>query len=91
MIGVRKCPGDKVPSMSIVKSLDVHEDPEQFDDGQGRVSVIELDSHLLGQLVPVDCLPPLEPSNQVMHAGRYEQILLFQPKLFASIRVVIRV
>ena len=46
VVGVGKGPGDNAPGLPPGQLLQVHEDVHELGDAEGRVGVVELDSHL---------------------------------------------
>ena len=47
VVGVSKGLGDNVPCLIPIKTLQIDQDALQLDNGQSRMGVVELDSHLV--------------------------------------------
>nr|BFE71643.1 hypothetical protein GCM10020092_049440 [Actinoplanes digitatis] len=88
--GVReRAPGDR-PGPVPVETLLVDEHPHQLGDRHDRVGVVELDHHLVGEVVPVAVAQPEAPHDVAQRAGDQE-VLLLEAQLAAELGAVVRV
>mmetsp|Transcript_42557 Transcript_42557/g.106218 ORF Transcript_42557/g.106218 Transcript_42557/m.106218 type:complete len:307 (+) Transcript_42557:3078-3998(+) len=91
VVGVVEALSREVPCLVPVEPLDVDEEAHHLRDGDGRVGVVELETHLGRQLVPTAALLLLEPSEAVLDGGADEEVLLLQTQLLPLPRVVVGV
>jgi hypothetical protein len=70
--------------------LNVNENSLQLHDGQCRVGIVELDSHLVGELFP-GAVGLFEAANDIVQGGSNPKVLLFQPKFFSALQIVVGV
>ena len=56
VVRVRERVVDNVPRLGVVQLLLVDQNPEQLDDGQRWVGVVELDGALVGEVLPLAVL-----------------------------------
>jgi hypothetical protein len=90
MVRVRKHLANNFPCLAKVHMLFVHKDSLKLGHRDGRMSVIQLDSHEVGQ-GGVGKIELLEPSENVLQRRRAPEVLLLQSKFFALVVVVVRV
>lgn len=74
-----------VPRVVPVESLNIDQYPLELGDGEGWVSVVELNSNLVGKFLP-RTLALLETSNNVVKRGCTPKVLLLQAKLLATVQ-----
>lgn len=79
-----------IPSLIPLKSLNINQNALQLNDGKRRVSVIELDSNLLRELLP-RALRLLETTNNIVQRCSNPEVLLLETQLLTSLQVVIGV
>ena len=71
------------PGRVEIDAVDVHQQPHQLGDGDGRMRVVELDRRLVGQRQQVAILAEMALQYVLQRRGR-EEILLAQPQLLAG-------
>ena len=81
---------DYFPGQVPFKVLNVNENSLQLHDGQCRVGIVELDSHLVGELLP-RAVGLFETANDIVQRGSNPKVLLLQPKFFSTLQIVVRV
>ena len=90
MVGVSKSVCHDVPSLIPLEAFDINQNALKLDNCKGWVSVIKLDSHLVGELAP-SSLGLLETPDNVMQGSSTPEVLLLQAELLASLEIIIRV
>jgi hypothetical protein len=77
-----------VPRIIPVQALLINQYPLKFRNSERRVSVVELDSDLIGELVP-GAFALLEAADDVVERGSAPEVLLFQAKLLAAVEAIV--
>lgn len=90
MIGVAESLGHNGPCLFPLKTLLVHQDALELNDSKSWVRIIELNSHLLRELLP-GALALLESTNDIVQGSSNPEVLLLQAELLPAVQVVIRV
>ena len=83
VVGVREDFLRMAPGGVPVEAVFVDQQAQQLGHGQHRVGVVEVDADLLGQLVEV-VVGAQVAAQQVLHAGRAEEVFLVQAQLAAG-------
>mmetsp|Transcript_12733 Transcript_12733/g.53542 ORF Transcript_12733/g.53542 Transcript_12733/m.53542 type:complete len:680 (+) Transcript_12733:784-2823(+) len=81
--------GDR-PRRGPAEALVVHEHAHELGHADGRVRVVELDGHLVGELVEV-LVVLLVAADHVLDGGADEEVLLLEAQLLALVRPVVGV
>jgi len=88
VVGVGKRARDDRPGRLPRESVHVVEKPLELDDRDRGVGVVELDGHLLRELVPV-LVAPAEAADDVLERAGDEEVLLDEAELLAALGVVV--
>jgi hypothetical protein len=78
-------------AMSPGYSFLIHQDPHQFHDPDGGMGIVQLDSHLVGEIGKVIRMSLLVSTNDVLQGGGNEEVFLLQPQFLALEHVVVGV
>lgn len=71
-----------------MQALNINQNTLQLDNGKSRVSVVELDSDLVGEFLP-GALGLLEAAHNIIQRGRHPEVLLLQSQFFTLVQVVV--
>lgn len=85
MVGVAKGIDNNAPSSVPVETLLIYQDALQLRNGKRRVSVVELNGNLVGELLP-GLLRLLETTDDIVERGSTPEVLLLETKLFAAVK-----
>jgi hypothetical protein len=77
MIGVAECLSDDGPGLIVWKALNVQQDSQKLDGGDGGMSVVELNLVKLRELIPI-CVVQLEALNDILDSSTAEEVLLLE-------------
>ena len=90
VVGIGECPAGEVPGLVPAESALVHEQSHELRHTEGRVSVVDMYRHLVGQIV--QCLVLAQMLRQdALQGSRHEEVLLLQPELLSRDMVVGRI
>ena len=78
------------PSLRVRKPMLIDEQAQQLRDGERRMRVVQLHRDLVRELVKRVMIHQVA-ANNVLDGGRHHEVLLFQAKLFALVRTIVRV
>jgi hypothetical protein len=76
MRGVRECLTGYQPGLMKGEILLINKDAHQFDNSYGWMSIVQLDGNLVSQQVKFLIMCLLEPPDNILNAGRTEEVLL---------------
>jgi len=87
---------DDLPGLFLVDVLLIHQDPQEFNDSQGGVRVVELYAGLFWEVLPGEGLSGffgmrLVPPDDILDGGRDKQVLLLESKLLSGVGGVVGV
>ena len=88
VIGIGQRRAGQINRRINLQPMHIHQQPYQFRPGNGRMRVIELDGHVIGQFGNVITFRQ-EPAQQVLNGGGGKEILLFQAQFLAAFGGVI--
>lgn len=88
MVGVWKRIVNDVPCGLLIQVLLIDHDSQQFDDTQGWMSIIQLDSSFIREVFPIEftlvfLAVAFMSTNDILDGGWNQKILLFQTQLFS--------
>lgn len=72
------------------QAFDINQDPLQLHNRQRRMRIVQLDSHLVGELPPRS-LGLLEPPHDIVQRRSDPKVLLLKTQFLATLKVIIRV
>ena len=79
--------GGLVPAQTLL----IHQQAHQLGDGQAGMGVVDMDDHLLRQLLPVGAVLLLEVPQDVLQGGGGEEVLLLEAQQLALVVLVLGV
>ena len=80
--------GDNIPGVFPRKTIDVMKEALEFNHGDGRMGIVELDGNLLGEIVPIH-VAPAESSDDILQRAGDKEVLLNEAKFLAAFSLVV--
>lgn len=77
-----------VPGIIPLQPFDINQDSEKLRNGKGWVGIVELDSDLVGKLLP-GALALLESADDVVERRGTPEVLLLQPELLSTLQTTV--
>ena len=88
MIGVGKSFSDQGPSLVPRHLFNVHQNTKKFQNRHCWVSIIELNHHFVGELIPSIVIPAITGDHVLQRAG-YKKVLLNQAEFLSILSLII--